>query len=64
MHASKEEAVKALVNLEKAACLVDGCQAGLRDEIKRCLLQVQNFLEVSGKKLPREESYAKEKARR
>jgi hypothetical protein len=66
MNASKEEARKADEGLEQAARLLDVAVSDVtqRNEIKKCLLRVQNFVEAAGKKLPTEASYAKEKERR
>ena len=61
MHASKEEARKANANLKKTASLLDECQAGLRDEIKKCLIHVQNFVAAAERKLPNEASFKKDK---
>lgn len=66
MNASKEEARKANKDIETCCEKMDLLVPAKadRDELKRYLIRVQDFVEAAEKKLPTEAAYAREKTRR
>ena len=64
MTASKEAARVANADLEKAAKLVDECNAGLQDSIKRHLVRVKKFIEATERRLPAEKASERDRQRR
>ena len=66
MNASKEECRKAIQNLWIAAKAVDETISDPqeRERIKRPLLRVEDFLEVSATRLPTEAAYERDRQRR
>lgn len=61
MNASKENARKALDHL---VLISDTIGPDVRNELSGHIVYLENFLEVAAKRLPKEETYRKDKERR